>query len=58
VRRAAKRVAREPIEPWFETAARIDRQVKGQARGEAWTTLTGLVAALAGSRLPVATPRV
>ncbi|HTL49393.1 MAG TPA: DNA polymerase III subunit delta [Steroidobacteraceae bacterium] len=58
VRRAAKRVAREPIEPWFEAAARVDRQVKGQARGEAWTTLTGLVAALAGSRLPVATPRV
>jgi DNA polymerase-3 subunit delta len=57
VERAARRIGREPIEPWFEAAARIDRQVKGQATGEAWTTLTGLVAALSGARLPVAMPR-
>ena len=57
VERASKRIGREPIEPWFETAARIDRQVKGQAPGEAWTTLTGLVAALSGARLAASMPR-
>jgi DNA polymerase III subunit delta len=57
VERASKRIGREPIEPWFETAARIDRQVKGQAPGEAWTTLTGLVAAMSGARLPASMPR-
>src|SRR5262245_9264720 len=57
VERAAQRIGRRPIEPWFEAAARIDRQVKGQAPGEAWTTLTGLVASLSGASLPPATPR-
>jgi DNA polymerase-3 subunit delta len=54
VQRAARRTAGEPIEPWFAAAARIDRQVKGQASGKAWTSITGLVAAMAGSRLPPA----
>ncbi len=56
VRRAAKRTAGQPIEPWFEAAAHIDRQVKGQApgKGDPWTSLTGLVAAISGARLPSA----
>jgi DNA polymerase-3 subunit delta len=57
VERAAERFGRRPIEPWFEAAARIDRQVKGQAPGVAWTTLTGLVASLSGASLPQAPPR-
>jgi DNA polymerase-3 subunit delta len=59
VRRAAARSAGQPIAPWFAAAARVDREFKGQAGaagGEAWTTLTGLVAAMAGVRLPAATP--
>jgi hypothetical protein len=33
----------------------VDREVKGVARGDPWTSLTGLVAALAGAaRLPPA----
>jgi DNA polymerase-3 subunit delta len=56
VRRAAERLARRPIGPWFEAAARIDREAKGLARGEAWTSLTGLVAALSGARLPPGAP--
>jgi DNA polymerase III subunit delta len=55
VQRAAQRTAGLPIEAWFEAASRIDRQVKGQADGEPWTSLTGLVAAIAGVPLP-ATP--
>ena len=58
VRKAAGRMGRQPIEPWFEAAARIDRQVKGLARGEPWTSLTGLVAGLAGARLPLASRQV
>jgi DNA polymerase-3 subunit delta len=57
VARAAKRTAGQPIEPWFAAAAQVDRQFKGQAGpagGDAWTTLTGLVAAIAGARLPPA----
>jgi DNA polymerase III subunit delta len=49
VARAAKRMSRQPIEPWFAAAARIDRQVKGQAHGKAWTSLTALVAELTGA---------
>ncbi|MGH8243305.1 MAG: DNA polymerase III subunit delta [Steroidobacteraceae bacterium] len=52
VTRAAARTAGQPIEPWFEAAALIDRQVKGRAAGKAWTTLTGLVAAVSGAGLP------
>lgn len=56
VRRAATRTAGQPIETWFEAAAHIDRQVKGQSvtKGDAWTSLTGLVASMAGARLPSA----
>jgi hypothetical protein len=59
VKRAAARAAGQPIGPWFGRRARVDRQFKGQegpAGGDAWTTLTGLVAAMAGVRLPAATP--
>jgi DNA polymerase-3 subunit delta len=58
VKRAAARAAGQPIGPWFAAAARVDRQFKGQegpAGGDAWTTLTGLVAAMAGAQLPAAT---
>jgi len=57
VGRAAKRTAGQAIGPWFAAAARVDRQFKGQdgpAGGNAWSTLTGLVAALAGASLPTA----
>jgi len=57
VERAAKRLARRPIAPWFEAAARVDRQVKGQAPGKAWTTLTGLVAAISGAAVAPGSPR-
>ncbi len=57
VARAAKRTARRPIEPWFAAAAHIDRQVKGQARGKAWTSLTALVAELSGAKRDFAPPR-
>jgi DNA polymerase-3 subunit delta len=57
VRDAARRTAGQPLEPWFEAAARVDRQAKGQASGEAWTTLTGLVASVACARLPSAVLR-
>jgi DNA polymerase-3 subunit delta len=57
VKRAAARAAGQPIGPWFAAAARVDRQFKGQEgpAGGAWTTLTGLVAAMAGAQLPAAT---
>lgn len=54
---AAKRTARQPIEPWFAAAARIDRQVKGRSHGEAWTSLAALVAELSGVRRGSAPPR-
>ena len=60
VKRAAKRTAGRAIEPWFAAAARVDREFKGQAGkagGDAWTTLTGLVAAIAGARLAPAAIR-
>jgi DNA polymerase-3 subunit delta len=57
--RAAERTAGEPIGPWFEMAARADRQVKGRdgGIGDPWTTLAGLVAALSGVRPPPASKR-
>lgn len=54
VKRAARRTAGQPIEPLFAAAAGVDRQIKGFAKGEPWTSLTGLVATLAGAHLPVA----
>jgi len=55
LKRATQRTAGEPLEPLITAAARVDRQVKGQAPGDPWTSLTGLIAALAGAGLP-ATP--
>ena len=60
VSRAAKRTARQPIGPWFVAAARIDRQFKGQAGrdgGDPWTSLTALVAEVAGAQAGTAPPR-
>jgi DNA polymerase-3 subunit delta len=60
VSRAAKRTARQPIGPWFVAAAQIDRQFKGQAGkggGDPWTSLTALVADIAGAKLASAQPR-
>ena len=54
LKEAARRTAGQALEPLFAAAARVDRQIKGFAKGEPWTSLTGLVAALAGARLPVA----
>ncbi len=58
VRRAVRRTAGQAIEPWFEAAARVDRQVKGRAFGEPWTSLTGLVASIAGSGQTTVSGRV
>ena len=60
VSRAAKRTARQPIGPWFTAAAYIDRQFKGQAGkagGDPWTSLTALVAEIAGAKSGPALPR-
>ena len=56
VGRAARRTAGQPLGRWFEAAAHIDRQVKGQAKGgsDPWTALAGLVATMSGARLPPA----
>jgi len=53
--RAARRSTGLALAPLFVGAGQVDRQVKGLAQGDAWTGLTGLVAALAGVALP-ATP--
>jgi len=52
--RALRRTASEPLAPHFVAAGRIDRQIKGLGRGDPWTGLTGLTAALAGVQLPEA----
>lgn len=54
MKRAVRRTSGQPLEPLFAAAAGVDRQIKGVARGKPWTSLTGLVAAFAGARLPVA----
>ena len=38
------------------SAGRVDRQIKGRAKGDPWISLAGLVAALAGANLPAAPP--
>lgn len=53
LKQAVRRTADQRLEPLFAAAASVDRQIKGIAKGEPWTSLTGLVAALAGARLPV-----
>jgi DNA polymerase-3 subunit delta len=55
VERAARRMAGQPLEPLFRAAARVDRLAKGQAPGDPWLSLVGLVAALAGAGTPAAT---
>jgi DNA polymerase-3 subunit delta len=52
--RAVRRTAGRPLAPLFISAGHVDRQVKGLWRGDPWTGLTGLVAALAGVALPQA----
>lgn len=52
LRIAVRRTTGQPLGPLFAAAAVIDRQIKGIARGKPWTSLTGLVAALARVRLP------
>jgi DNA polymerase-3 subunit delta len=54
LKRAVRRTSGQAIDPLFAAAATVDRQIKGVAIGEPWTSLTGLVAALAGARLPIA----
>jgi DNA polymerase-3 subunit delta len=54
LKKAVQRTRGQAIEPLFAAAANVDRQIKGVAKGEPWTSLTGLVATLAGTRLPVA----
>ncbi|MGH8250802.1 MAG: DNA polymerase III subunit delta [Steroidobacteraceae bacterium] len=49
VKRAVVRAAGRPLGPLFVRAARVDRQIKGHAAGDPWTTLTALVADLAGA---------
>jgi DNA polymerase-3 subunit delta len=49
LRRAVARTRGQPLGPLFLAAGRVDREVKGVARGDPWTSLTGLVAALAGA---------
>ena len=49
LRRAVTRTAGQPLEPLFVSAALADRQIKGLGRGDPWTSLTGIVAALAGA---------
>jgi DNA polymerase-3 subunit delta len=49
LRRAVARTRGRPLGPLFLAAGRIDREIKGVARGDAWSSLTGLVAALAGA---------
>ena len=46
------RMAGQPLGPLFIDAGRVDRQIKGLGTGDPWTGLTGLVAAIAGVRLP------
>ena len=48
---ALRRSAGRPLEPLFAAAGRVDRQIKGLAPGDPWTSLAGLVAELAGCRL-------
>jgi len=54
LRRAVQRMAGQPLEPLFISAAQADRQIKGQGRGDAWISLTAIVAALAGAMPAVA----
>ena len=52
--RAVGRIAGRSLAPFFISAGRVDRQIKGLGHGDPWTGLTGLVAAFAGVALPEA----
>jgi DNA polymerase-3 subunit delta len=52
--RALRRTAGRPLAPHFIDAGRVDRQIKGLGRGDPWTGLTALVAAISGVGLPEA----
>jgi DNA polymerase III subunit delta len=53
--RAITRMSGKPLEPLFISAALADRQIKGYARGDPWTSLTAIVVALAGA-MPAVIP--
>jgi DNA polymerase III subunit delta len=55
LRRAVTRMAGQPLEPLLVSAALADRQIKGLGRGDPWTSLTAIVAVLAGA-LPAVAP--
>jgi DNA polymerase-3 subunit delta len=46
---ALSRMARLPLDELMRQAHRTDRVIKGLAAGDAWTSITGLAAALAGA---------
>ena len=52
IARAAERNAGRSLAPFFISAGRVDRQIKGLGHGDPWTGLTGLVAAFAGVAMP------
>ena len=52
LRRAVARTRGQPLGPLFLAAGLVDREIKGVARGDPWSALTGLVAALAGAAMP------
>lgn len=54
LKRAEARTRHQPLGPLFQAAGRVDREIKGVDRGDPWTSLTGLVAALAGAAPPPA----
>lgn len=47
--RALARTAKMPLARLLRQAAQADRIIKGAVRGDAWTTVTGLAAAMAGA---------
>ncbi|MGQ0429548.1 MAG: DNA polymerase III subunit delta [Gammaproteobacteria bacterium] len=53
LRRAVARTRGVALGPYFRAAARVDREIKGFARGDPWMSLTGLTAALAGAARPL-----
>lgn len=55
LKRAVQRMAGKSLEPLFVSAAYADRQIKGRGRGDAWISLTAIVAALAGA-IPALAP--
>ncbi len=49
MRAAARRLAKQRMAPLIEQAGRVDRLVKGLAKGDPWTEIAALVATLAGA---------